>query len=79
AKVGDTVNYQIKFEATNYVTTETDSKQITKYTIIDTPTNLSIDQSSVKVLVKGTEAKAANVSTTFDDAGKMTIVLTWAD
>ena len=79
AKVGDTVNYQIKFEATNYVTTETDSKQITKYTIIDTPTNLSIDQSSVKVLVKGTEAKATNVSTTFDDAGKMTIVLTWAD
>ena len=79
AKVGDTVNYQIKFEATNYVTTETDSKQITKYTIIDTPTNLSIDQSSVKVFVKGTEAKVANVSTTFDDAGKMTIVLTWAD
>lgn len=33
----------------------------------------------MKVLVKGTEAKAANVSTTFDDAGKMTIVLTWAD
>lgn len=79
AKVGDTVNYQIKFEATNYVTTKTDSKQIVSYTITDTPTNLSIDKSSVKVLVKGTEAKAANVSTTFDDAGKMTIILTWAD
>ena len=79
AKVGDPVNYQIKFEATNYVTTKTDSKQIVSYTITDTPTNLSIDQSSVKVFVKGTEAKAANVSTTFDDAGKMTIVLTWAD
>lgn len=33
----------------------------------------------MKVFVKGTEAKVANVSTTFDDAGKMTIVLTWAD
>lgn len=78
AKVGDTVNYQIKFEATNYVTTETDSKQITKYTIIDTPTNLSIDKSTVVVKV-GDQTVTTNVDTQVDDSGKMTIVLTWAD
>ncbi|MCS4488888.1 SpaH/EbpB family LPXTG-anchored major pilin [Streptococcus sciuri] len=77
AKVGDTVKYQIKFVATNFLTTETDSKRITNYTVVDTPTNLSIDQDSVEVKVGNQTITGANVATTFDDTGKMTIKLNW--
>lgn len=75
-KVGDTVNYQIKFTATNYVTISgTDSKQIVSYTITDTPKNLTIDESSIEVTVGGAATKAAVTKTVKD--GVMTIVLTW--
>lgn len=79
SKIGDTINYQIKFNATNYVTTSDDSKQITKYTITDTPTNVDIDASSVAVSVAGTTI-SSNVTTSVDSStGVMTITLTWAN
>lgn len=80
AKIGDTVNYQIKFNATNYVTTsEADSKQITSYTITDIPTNLNIDVDSVAVSVAGTTI-STNVTKSVDSStGVMTITLTWAN
>ncbi|HFI0593215.1 TPA: SpaH/EbpB family LPXTG-anchored major pilin [Streptococcus suis] len=78
AKIGDTVPFQFKFNATNFVTANGITKQIKSYTITDTPTALTINQDSVVVkvgeqtLVKGKDYKAS-----FDDAGKMTVVLTW--
>ena len=79
AKIGDTVNFQIKFNATNFVTENKASKQIVSYTITDTPTALKINDSSVKVMVGDTDI-TANVTKTIDaSTGKMTLVLTWAD
>ncbi|SFQ58053.1 SpaA isopeptide-forming pilin-related protein [Streptococcus equinus] len=81
AKVGDTVNYQIKFTATNYVTTAggASSKLINGYTIVDTPTNVAIDESSINVKV-GDTTISSNITKTVDSStGVMTINLTWAD
>ena len=79
AKVGDTVNYQIKFNATNYVTSSaTDSKLITGYTITDTPSNVAIDESSINVKV-GNTTISSNITKSVDsNTGVMTINLTWA-
>ena len=75
AKIGDVIDYKIAFNATNYVTTSgTDSKLITKYTIVDTPSDLEINQSTVKVTVDGKEVK---VTPTYGTDGKMTIELAW--
>ena len=78
AKIGDTVPFQIKFNATNYVTTAGVTKQILSYTITDTPTALAIDQTSVAVIV-GTQTlvKDADYTVSFDSNGKMTVVLDW--
>lgn len=77
AKIGDTVNFQIKFNATNYLTKDRQTTQIVSYTITDTPTALVIDQNSVNVKVDGVDI-TAKISKTFDAAG-MNLVLTWAD
>lgn len=77
AKIGDKVNFQIKFEATNFETKNGVSKQIKKYTIVDTPANLKIDPATIKVTVAGTEVQPA-VKTIATD-GKMTLELTWVD
>lgn len=77
AKIGDTVNFQIKFNATNYVTKDRQTKQIVSYTIEDTPTALAINQGSVLVKVAGQDI-TANVTKNFE-AGKMKLVLTWAN
>ncbi|WP_422803012.1 SpaH/EbpB family LPXTG-anchored major pilin [Streptococcus sp. FT1-106] len=75
AKIGDVIDYKIAFNATNYVTTSgTDSKLITKYTIVDTPSDLKINQSTVKVTVDG---KEVTVTPTYGTDGKMTIELAW--
>ena len=84
AKIGDTVPFQFKFNATNFVT-EKDvitanevTKQIKSYTITDTPTALTINQNSVDVKV-GTDIliKNQDYTVSFDNTGKMTVVLTW--
>lgn len=77
AKIGDTVNFQIKFNATNYLTKDRQTTQIVSYTITDTPFALVIDQNSVNVKVDGVDI-TAKISKTFDAAG-MNLVLTWAD
>lgn len=80
-KIGETVTYQIKFEATNHVTEGTGdnvtSKLITQYTVVDTPTNVVIDENSVAVTVAGTTINNPNKS--FDADGVMTLTLPWAD
>ena len=84
AKIGDRVPFQFKFNATNFVT-EKDvitanevTKQIKSYTITDTPTALTINQDSVVVKV-GTKTLVKNqdYKVSFDNTGKMTVVLTW--
>lgn len=78
AKIGDTVPFQFKFNATNFVTAAGVTKQIKSYTITDTPTALTINQDSVAVKV-GTETlvKDKDYTVSFGDTGKMTVVLTW--
>ena len=78
AKIGDRVPFQFKFNATNFVTAAGVTKQIKSYTITDTPTALTINQDSVVVKV-GTEilVKDQDYTVSFDNTGKMTVVLTW--
>ena len=83
AKIGDTVNYTVKYTATNYVMVSGEGKQITGYTIVDTPTNLAINADSVVVKVKstvsGTEQTVTPATKTVDSNGKLTVVLPWVD
>lgn len=83
AKIGDTVNYTVKYDATNYVMVGGEGKQITGYTIVDTPTNLAINADSVVVKVKSTisntEQTVIPTTKTVDSNGKLTIVLPWVD
>lgn len=82
-KIGETVTYQIKFEATNHVTEGTGdnvtSKLITQYTVVDTPTNVVIDEDSVAVTVAGTTINSDSYNKSFDPTGVMTLTLPWAD
>lgn len=41
AAIGDTVHFKVSFTATNFVTKNEETKQVTYYQIVDTPTNLS--------------------------------------
>lgn len=78
AAIGDTVNYTVSFSATNYYVNNNVGKKITSYTIVDTPVNLDINQSSVAVTVNGTAVTQKTV--TKDSAtGKLTVVLPWVD
>ncbi|MEE1326300.1 MAG: SpaH/EbpB family LPXTG-anchored major pilin [Streptococcus sp.] len=84
ATIGNTVNYTIKYTATNYVVKDGEGKQITDYTIVDTPTNLAINANSVVVKVKGRDSQieqtitpqSVNVDST---TGKLTVVLPWVN
>ena len=84
ATIGDTVNYTIKYTATNYVVINGEGKQITDYTIVDTPTNLAINANSVVVKVKARDTQieqtitpqSVNVDST---TGKLTVVLPWVN
>ncbi len=83
ATIGTTVNYTVKYNATNYVMVGGEGKQITGYTIVDTPTNLAINADSVVVKVKSTVTQTEQTVTpttkTVDSNGKLTIVLPWVD
>lgn len=83
ATIGDTVNYTITYKATNYAVVNGEGKQITDYTIVDTPTNLAINADSVVVKVKGVTQpeqtitpQSVNVDST---TGKLTVVLPWVN
>ena len=77
AAVGSTESFQVRFNATNWITTSsTDSstQKVTaydtkaeKYTIVDTPTGLDIDPASVTITVNGTAiyTDGASVDTTY--------------
>lgn len=78
AKIGDTVDFRIKFNATNHVTENGSTKQIVSYTITDTPSDLKINEGTVKVTVADAEI-TAKISKSIDSNGKMTLILTWAD
>lgn len=83
ARIGTTVNYTVKYNATNYVMVGSEGKQITDYTIVDTPTNLAINANSVVVKVKSTvtgdEQTITPQSATVDSNGKLTVVLPWVN
>jgi LPXTG-motif cell wall-anchored protein len=88
AQLGDDVDFTVDFTATNYVTKDGETTQITDYTITDEPTALSIKADSIKitigddVLYDATAEEPVtndNIEVTVSDAGKMTIVLTWAE
>ena len=77
AKIGDTVPFQFKFNATNFVTENGVTRQIKSYTITDAPTALTINQGSVVVKVgEQTLAKDKDYTVSFE-YGRMTVVLTW--
>ncbi|SEI90861.1 SpaH/EbpB family LPXTG-anchored major pilin [Streptococcus equinus] len=84
ATIGDTVNYTIHYNATNYAVVNGEGKQITDHTIVDTPTNLAINANSVVVTVKssvtGNEQTITPQSVNVDSTtGKLTVVLPWVN
>ena len=80
AQLGDDVDFTVEFTATNYVTKDKETTQITSYTIEDDPTALAIKEDTIKVTIDGEDKTSdSNVSISVDANGKMTVVLTWAD
>ena len=79
AQLGDDVNFTVAFTATNYVTKDKETTQVTSYTIEDDPTALAIKEDTIKVTIDGEDkTDDSNVSISVVN-GKMTVVLTWAD
>ncbi|AXQ77976.1 LPXTG cell wall anchor domain-containing protein [Streptococcus chenjunshii] len=78
AKIGDTVDFQIKYIATNHVTADGKTEQITKYTIKDTPAALNINESSVKVTVGGTDVTTA-AAVSKSASGELTVTVPWVN
>ena len=87
AKIGDTVAYSIDFIATNYYKAEDAANDaaptlITKYTVTDKPTGMTIDTESIKVTV--TDADGAHEVTTLGEgttksATGFNIVIPWVN
>lgn len=79
AAIGDTVHYTIKFNATNYIVISNEGKKITNYTVVDTPSNLTITDGTVRVKVGDTYI-ATNTTVTIDPTtSKLTISIPWVD
>lgn len=76
AKIGDVVNYQITFNATNFETNNKVTTAITEYTVEDTPSALDIDTATIVVKVKEATL-AASAYTVAKDNGKVTITIPW--
>lgn len=81
ARIGDKIPFRVKFTATNYVTANAQTKQITQYKIVDTPTNLEILNTNanpikVKVGENFLEANKYTVSIA-PDTGVMTVTIPW--
>ena len=77
AKIGETLDFTVTFSATNFITKNGTTTQITEYIIEDTPTALAINQASINVQVDGTTI-TPTVKTVDPNTGKMTIKLQWA-
>lgn len=86
ADVGSTVNFKVNFSAINYIVEENETSgeiettQITKYTVTDTPSGFSIDNTSVKVKVGDEELASTAYSVNKDNTtGKLTVTIPWVD
>lgn len=77
AAIGDTVNYQITFNATNFETNNKVTTAITEYVVEDTPTALDINSSTVVVKVGNTTLASSKYTVSKDDNGKLTITIPW--
>lgn len=78
AAIGDTVNYQITFNATNFETNNKLTTAITEYVVEDTPTALDINESSVVVKVGDTTLETSKYTVNkATDTGKLTITIPW--
>ena len=78
AAIGDVVNYQITFNATNFETNDKLTKAITQYEVEDTPTALDIDAFSVDVKVGNTTLETSKYTVNkATDTGKLTITIPW--
>ena len=95
AAVGTVQSYAVTFHATNWVTEQTSdgiqTEKVTKYTVCDTPTNLTVDKSSVNVVVTDAtgdktviqngvasgDAYPATVSLDAGDEKPLTVELDW--
>lgn len=71
ANVGETVTYTVEFTATNFVTKDGKTKQITKYTVTDTPSGVTLSANATVQIGNNTATTVA-----FDD-GK--IELAWVN
>lgn len=81
ASIGDIIPFRVKFTATNYVTANAQTKQITQYKVVDTPTNLEILNTTANpVQVKVGNRVLATDKYRLEIAqgtGVMTIVIPW--
>ena len=78
AAIGDVVNYQITFNATNFETNNKVTTAITEYVVEDTPTALDINESSVVVKVGDTTLETSKYTVNkATDTGKLTITIPW--
>lgn len=78
AAIGDTVDFQVTFNATNFETKDGVTTKITEYTITDTPNALKIDADTIVVTVDGVPVEPT-VKTVDAQTGIMTIKLAWVD
>lgn len=84
AKVGSTETFQVSYNATNWVTSGTGksvtTQKVTDFYIEDTPTGLSIDNSSVKITVNNTELTSGKFTSNVNsETGVLTISIPWVD
>ncbi|WP_353884689.1 SpaH/EbpB family LPXTG-anchored major pilin [uncultured Streptococcus sp.] len=79
AAIGDTVHYTIKFDATNYIVISNEGKKITNYTVVDTPSNLTITNGTVHVKVGDTDVTTNTTVTIDPTTSKLTISIPWVD
>lgn len=79
AAIGDTVHYTIKFNATNYIVISNEGKKITNYTVVDTPSNLTITNGTVHVKVGDTDVTTNTTVTIDPTTSKLTISIPWVD
>lgn len=79
AKVGDTLNFQVKFNATRFVTEDgKEPEKVTQYVITDTAKGLSA-LSNIVVTIGG-DSKTENIDYTVTSAdGTTTITIPWVD
>lgn len=78
AQLGDDVDFTVQFTATNYVTKNKETTQVTEYVVEDNPTALAIDKNSIKVEINNADKTADQYVDIDVTNGKMTITLQWA-